>query len=345
MTAINWQAGTGGRTAPTLELTPGSVQAARDANTVSVLVPVVARGPDLAPLFRAYAAPLIDAARSFEFIFIVSPVARPRTRGLAQILAHDREAPVRIIESARLWDEAALLKRGLRAARGGIILTLPPAPQVEPDALQRLVARIDEGIDVAVARRWPRLDPAVNRLQSWVLHRLLGDLCDQRFHDLGCGVRAIRRSVLAEVPIYGEFSRFFPLLAYHHGYSVEEVAATQHKEDQSVRLHGPGVWLQRMLDVLGLVFLLRFTDRPLRFFGPLGLLLATLGAGTMLLLIVDRAQGTPLSTRPLLLFAVLSFALGLQAIAFGLIGEMIVHYNSRDRRIYRVKDVREPRTP
>lgn len=337
MTTIEWRLYGGEAVADTVELGP-AIARPGDVDLVSVLVPVATPGDDLTSLYESHIAALEESGHPFEFVFITSPAARPRTRILSEISARGEQKTLRIIESTQLWDEAALLKRGLRSALGTIIVILPPAQQVEANAVATLVGQIDAGYDMAIARRWPRLDPALNRAQSWLLHRLLGDLCDGQFHDVGCGVRAIRRRVLSDVPLYGEFPRFLPLLAKHQGFAVREVNVRQHPSDRALRLHGPRVWLQRMLDVLGLVFLLRFTDRPLRFFGPLGMFLATMGAVTLLVLVVQRLQGTPLSTRPLLLFAVLSFALGLQAIAFGLIGEMIVHYNARDRRSYRVRE-------
>ena len=77
--------------------------------------------------------------------------------------------------------------------------------------------------------------------------RMLGDLCGSRFHDLGCGVRVMRRQVLADMPLDGEFGRFFPLLAYYHGFAVEEVPVPQHPANHAARVHGPGIYLRRLL--------------------------------------------------------------------------------------------------
>lgn len=306
---------------------------------VSVIVTVTDGDADLREMYESFASVLARSGREFEFVIAVSPESRDRAAALESSLANGE--PVRTVEAVRTLNETGLLRRGSAVARGDIIVTLPAHRQVEPSALEPLLASIERGADVAVARRWPRPGPLLNRAQSWALHRILGDLGGRRFHDLGCGVRAMRRQVLDEVPLYGEFARFFPLFASHQGFTVEEVNVAPHAADRRMRLHSPGVYLRRLLDVLGVFFVLRFTDRPLRFFGLIGTVLAAIGGATMILLVIDRMNGVPIGTRPLLLLGVLFLALGLQAVAFGLIGEMIVHFSASQGRRYRVKEIRE----
>jgi hypothetical protein len=295
---------------------------------LSVIVTVVERPEPLDALYREYAAVLASCGRSCEFIFVAHPFFHDMLAPLLELQKQGK--PVRTIESPRSIGETALLRMGLADARGSVVITLPAYRQVQPSALRELLAAVDGGVDLAVARRWPRLDSKVNRLQHLALHLTAGRLANGTLHDIACGVRAARRDVLQDIPLYGDFARFLPLLAIYNGYNVVEVASEQHPSDLPRRVYGPGVYVRRLIDILGLYFLLRFTEKPLRFFGLIGSVL------------VQRVLGQPLGNRPLLLFAVLLATLGVQAIALGLVGEMIVHFNASRRRSYRL---REPRTP
>lgn len=306
---------------------------------VSVIVPVTDGDLDLRELYEAYSPALARSGRTYEFVVVASSESCQRLRALEPLI--EEGGPLKAVEAVRTVNETGLLRRASVMARGDIIVTLPALRQVDPSALELLLAAIDRGADVAVARRWPRESPLLNRAQTWLLHRVLGSLGGGRFHDLGCGVRAMRRQVLQELPLYGELARFFPLLAYHHGFSVEEVNVQQHAADRRMRFHTPGVYLRRLLDVLGVLFVLRFTDRPLRFFGLIGTLLALVGSVIMTVLLIDRMHGVAVATRPLLLLGALLLALGLHALAFGLVGELIVHFNAGQQRLYRVKDIRQ----
>jgi hypothetical protein len=103
------------------------------------------------------------------------------------------------------------------------------------------------------------------------------------------------------------------------------------------RLYAPGVYLRRFFDVVGLLFLFKFTDKPLRFFGLIGSGLAFVGGALLVVVAAQRLAGQPLANRPLLLLGVLLITLGAQAIALGLIGEIIVHLSAAGRRRYRLQ--------
>ncbi|MDQ2669710.1 MAG: hypothetical protein M3Y31_03685, partial [Gemmatimonadota bacterium] len=226
-----------------------------------------------------------------------------------------------------------------------IIVTLPPYRQTVADALPTLVRRVEEGAELVVARRWPRRDSLVNRFQNRLLHMAIGRLAGGRLHDVACGVRAMRPKVLAETRVYGDFARFFPLVALREGFLVDEVPAPVHPSATRPRVYGPGTYLRRAIDVLGLTFLLRFTDKPLRFFGLVGSALGVAGGAILLALLIERVFfGGGLSDRPVLLLGVLLVVLGVQAIALGLVGEMIVHLNAMRRPLYRLRErgVAEP---
>ena len=281
---------------------------------------------------------LESCGRSYEFIFVAHPFFHEM---IEPLLALQREgAPVRTIESPRSIGETALLRMGLADARGTIVVTLPAYRQVQAHAVCELLAAVDGGVDLAVARRWPRLDSKVNRLQHLALHLTAGRLANGTLHDIACGVRAARRDVLRDIPLYGDFARFLPLLAIYNGYNVVEVPSPQHPSDLPRRVYGPGVYVRRLIDILGLYFLLRFTEKPLRFFGLIGAVLSGVGGIALIVMFVQRLLGQPLGNRPLMLLAVLLATLGVQAIALGLVGEMIVHFNASRRRSYRL---REPR--
>jgi hypothetical protein len=308
---------------------------------VSVLVPVKERPEPLDALYREYSAPFLADGTAFEFVFLIEPWGHGMIHSLAPMIA-DGE-PIRVLEVGQDVAESALLQAGAQYARGEIVLTLPAYRRVEAYALPALVAVVREGADVAVARRWPRHDSALNRLQNRALHSLLAGLSGNRLHDVACGVRALRREVLLELPIYGDLHRFLPLFALREGLRVSEISAPQHPGDQRTRLYGPTVYLRRLVDLLGLFFLLRFTEKPLRFFGMAGSTVSGAGAVLLLVLLVQRLAGQSLADRPLLVLSVMLLVLGVQAIALGLIGEIVVHLNAPSRRPYRLAPIRDSR--
>ena len=302
---------------------------------ISVIVPVVERGDDVVAVYRAFARALDERRQPYEFLFVFDGRFTPP----ADLVTLSRENPsVRILRFAREFGETAALRLGIERSRGDLLLTIPAYFQVRPEGIGHLLDAVDGGADIAVANRSPRLDSWLNRMQSRAFHSILGGASQQRFHDMACGVRAMRRSVAEALPLYGDLHRFIPALALREGYRVEEVPMAQHPSDARVRVYSPGVYFRRVLDIAAFFFLAKFTEKPLRFFGLVGSVFLVAGALTSLVLLIQRVEGQGIANRPALLLAVLMVALGVQLIGLGLVGEIIVHLRAPHRRAYRVRE-------
>ena len=309
----------------------------RPAREVSVIVPVVARPEPLDALYREFSAPFAGAGIRFEFLFVLDPALEgwwERQRGLLDPL-RSAGAPIRVLRLAQVAGEAELVRAGAAEARYPLLLILPAWRRVEAGALPLLLDRVADGADAAVAVRSPRRDPWPSRLRSRAF-RFLARPVTRRFRDLGAGVVAIRAEVFREVPPYGGSYRYLPVLAEREGFQVDEVELPQHPADTGVRAAGPGAYLERAIDLLGLFFLVRFTHKPLRFFGLLGALLGAAGVALLLVLLVQRLGGQGIANRPALLLGTLLVVFGTQSIALGLVAEIIVHLTAPQHRAYRL---------
>jgi glycosyltransferase involved in cell wall biosynthesis len=308
-----------------------------DNTMLSVVIPITERFDDLRVVFEAYEQAIARTGRDYEFLFVVDG-AYPEARGQLEALAAAGH-PVRILQMAKSFGESTALTAGFEHARGDFLLTLPAYFQVEPSELTRLVDELDDH-DMVVVRRWPRSDSRFNRLQTAAFSGLLRYVTAAPFRDLGCSVRLFRRGVADEVALYGDQYRFFPILAARQGFRVKEIDLAQSPKERYRRVYRPGVYLRRVLDLLTVFFLTRFTKKPLRFFGLIGTGMASIGAVIVLYLVVMRLLGeTALADRPALLLASLMVVLGVQIFGLGLIGELIIFTHAKDMKEYNVREI------
>jgi hypothetical protein len=306
------------------------------ATRVDVSVLVVISGPfdPLTELYRAHAAALREAGYTYEFIFVTHPDRRRAVEPLLPLAAAGE--PIQVLEAAQNPGETALLRSGFAYCSGTTIVTLPPSWRIRPEALPQLVRRIEDGAQFVLACRDSGRDPYVSRTRRRLVHSLVRRMVGGDFHDLGSGVAAMRPEVLREVPLYGETARFLPLLAQREGFRAEELVVPQHAADQHMRLHSPGIYMRRLMDLIAVFFMIRFREKPLRFFGLIGSLLTVLGGALLSVMFVQRLAGQPLAERPLLVVAVLLVVVGFQSIGLGLVGEIIVHSGIRRTSGYRL---------
>ncbi len=306
---------------------------------VSVIIPVVERYGDLQQLFSEYAEELRRLGKRAEFVFVVDNRQRealPVLREVQQVADED----VTLVLLAGQFGESAALTVGLSHARADTVINLASYFQVEPSGLRKAFQQLDDGADLIVACRFPRKDSLFNRLQSTVFHWITGAVTSTRFRDISCGFRVLRRDVAEDLKIYGGLHRFIPILALRSGFRVDEIEMPQRSEDLRTRYYGIAVYLKRILDIGTVLFLVKFTKRPLRFFGLIGLVLSSLGTGLVGYLGVYRLLGLgPIANRPLLLLGVLLIVLGIQILSLGLIGEIIIFTHARAIRDYRVIEV------
>jgi glycosyltransferase involved in cell wall biosynthesis len=311
---------------------------ARATPELSVIVPVGGRVDDLAMLIGEY-ADAFDAARvSYEIIAVLDG----RMDRVLDSLHGGRVTAerLRIIELSRAFGESAALMAGFDAARGEILVTLPAYYQVEPRAIPKLVAALSSDDDMLVAVRWPRAGTFLERLRRDAFHWLFAFVSRLKYRDLGCGVRIFTREVADEIPLYGDQHRFMPALAQRRGFRVREIELAQSPKDRFRGRYRLREYLHGFLDVLTVFFLVRFTKKPLRFFGTVGFLAAGFGGIFVAVLVVQRLFfGIPLADRPALLLGSLLVVLGVQVFALGLVGELIIFTHASDMKEYTIRSV------
>jgi glycosyltransferase involved in cell wall biosynthesis len=304
---------------------------------LSVIIPVGNRFADPAELCAEYRAGLDATGQNYEMIFVIDGPHEGFASALKQLATGPHRMTV--VSLTRPFGEATAIMAGFEQATGQVILTLPAYFQVDASELPTLVAALAR-CDLAVARRWPRAGGLFERLRRNTFHGLLRAVTGLRFQDLGCGARAFVRRVLEEIQLYGDQHRFLPVLADRRGFRVEEIDIRQSPRDRHEGVYEPRVYARGFLDIFTVFFLVRFTKKPLRFFGMIGVSLFALGALLVTWLVVERLFfGQGLTQRPALLLSTLLVVLGLQLFAIGLLGELIIFTHARQVRDYQIDAV------
>lgn len=304
---------------------------------LSAIVPVGHRQADVREIHGEYQRSLAALGRTYEIIYVLDGPHAAFAAGLEALQAEGHAFTV--VSLTRSFGEATALMAGFEQARGEIIVTLPAYHQIKAGEIAKLVAAMDE-TDLAVGRRWPRAGGPLEQLRRNAFHGLLSWVTGVRFNDLGCGARAFTRRLLEEIRVYGDQHRFIGLLADRQGFRVKEVDLEQSPKDRFSGVYQPREYTGAFLDIFSVFFLVRFTKKPLRFFGMAGVTTFGVGALWAAVLIVQRLFfDQSLADRPALLVASLLIVLGTQLFALGLLGELIIFTHARDLKDYQIARV------
>ena len=311
---------------------------------LTVVVPVHNEGVEFEEILEQYGREFDERGISYEFVFVLDGTSEAFFEELGRRRPKDRS--VRLIQFNRAFGESIALAAGFKIARGRVILSLPSWIQNDPADVHHVLDAIDErGADVVTCWRRPRVDSLVHRAQSFFFNLVMRWLTRVRFHDLNCLQRAMRRRVFEDVSVQGDMYRFLPVLAHRAGYQVSEVGVRHLKEKNRPGI-GLGVYLRRFLDISALLFLTRFTRKPLRFFGLAGGAVFVLGLVMCAFLLVQMMMSPEdpdlrLKNRSMLVLGVLLLVLGVQTFFIGLVAEIIIFTQGRNLKDYRVGRIAE----
>lgn len=306
---------------------------------VSVLVPVLDEEGTVEELAARVARVLDGLGRSFEILF-VDDGSRDATVERIRA-ARERDARIKLIRLRRNFGKAAALTAGFDRARGRFVVTLDGDLQDDPEEIPRLLEAVENGeLDLVSGWKKERRDPlsktVPSRLFNWATRRV----AQVDLHDFNCGFKAYRREVLEQVPIYGELHRYIPVLAARRGFRIGELAVRHHPRRSGVSKYGWDRFYKGLLDLLTVLFITRYTRRPLHLFGAIGM--AAFAVGFVIdawLAFLWAFRGESLSNRPLLIFGVLLMLLGVQVLTTGLLAEMMTHKTFERADSYSVREI------
>jgi glycosyltransferase involved in cell wall biosynthesis len=306
---------------------------------VTVLVPVLDEAGTVEELAARVASVVDGMGRSFEIVF-VDDGSRDGTSERIRA-ARERDPRVKLVRLRRNFGKAAALTAGFDRARGRLIVTLDGDLQDDPEEIPRLVEILESGgFDLVSGWKRDRRDPLSKTLPSKLFNGVTRRLAQVDLHDFNCGFKVYRREVLEQVPIYGELHRYIPVLASRRGFAVGEAAVRHHARRSGVSKYGWDRFYKGLLDLMTVLFITKYTRRPLHLFGLVGLL--SFGAGFAIdawLAWLWAFRGESLSNRPLLMFGVLLMLAGLQVLSTGLLAEMTTHRTFRRADSYSVREV------
>jgi len=306
---------------------------------VSAVVPIYNERENVEPLVADLHAALSARGGSFEIILVDDG---SRDGSDLEILRCAEKYPViRPILLARNYGQSTAMQAGFENAVGEVVVSLDGDQQNDPRDIARLVTTLlDEGVDMVSGWRRTRHDGAVRVFLSRVANRFISRLTGVKLHDYGCTLKAFRRDMLEQIRVYGELHRFIPALMAEVGADVRELEVnhrprllgkSKYKLDRTIRV---------ALDLLLVVFLRRYVQRPLHVFGGVGIALGLVGSALLAYLATEKfVFGEAIGDRPMLAFAFTLTISSVFLVVQGLLGELMIRllHETGHRPQYRLK--------
>lgn len=290
-------------------------------NMLSIIIPMYNEEESVPELYKRIVQHVKDCG-PYEIYFIDDGSTDQSVQKVKEIIEKDKQ--VHLIVFRKNFGKAAALQAGFRNVVGDIVITMDADLQDDPKEIPRFIAKLEEGYDMVSGWKRKRHDPLEKRLPSKLFNKVTSHLSGVHLHDFNCGFKAYRREVVESIDVYGELHRYIPVLADRKGFRIAEIEVEHHAREYGKSKYGFERYLRGLFDSMTVAFLGKFYDRPMYFFGKIGLALCMAGGAICMYLTVLWLMGYGIGGRPLLMLGVLLLILGVQMFSTGLIGDMLV---------------------
>ena len=316
-----------------------------------MVVPVYNEVENLERLVEEIHKAIDPTGYDYEIVLVNDGSSDGSTELMAELCAKDPR--VVAVNFRRNYGQTAAFRAGFDHSVGEMVVTLDADLQNPPSDIPTLLKKMEEGYDVVNGWRENRQDGYLLRLlPSKIANGMIARSTGVHLRDRGCSLRAFRRHVVQELKLYGEMHRFIPELVSNAGFSMAEVPVSHRAREAGVSKYGISRTFRVLVDLVTVLFLRNYADRPMHLFGMVALMSGGVGGGIGLWLslskiwagIVDGWAGFSayeIGSRPMLLLAVLLIIIAVQFLAMGLLAELLVrtYYESQDKPYYAVKEV------
>ena len=279
-----------------------------------------------------------------EFVYVDDQSSDATPQILAAIA--DEDPRVSVLRLKRNYGQTTALAAGFDFASGDIIISMDGDLQHDPGDIPALLAALEAThSDIVSGWREKRVDNfLLRRLPARTANWMMSKLSGVDIHDFGTTFKVYRRETIKDIPLYGEMHRFIPALAAWNGAKIVEVPIKNIVRPGGKSHYGISRTLRVFFDIITIRFLMRYMTRPLHFFGPPGLLGMFVGAAILLVLSLEKLfWGVSIFVQhgPLLVLGMMLCLFGVQLLAVGLVGELLMrtHFESRENPVYRLERV------
>ncbi len=265
------------------------------------------------------------------------------TDNTRKVIKDMKDPNVHLIALKKNYGQSLALAAGIDYAEGEYIITMDGDLQNDPQDIPKMMEYVVSGeYDVVTGIRQKRKDSLVKKIPSKIANFMVRRVTKLDIKDNGCALKVFTRDIAKDLNLYGEMHRFITLLAHLEGAQIKQVPVKHHARNAGVSKYGLERVFKVVADMMLLLFIRKYFQRPIHLFGIFGVLLIILGFFiNIYLLIVKLGYGQDIGNRPLLIFGMMFILAGIQLFTIGIVLELLIrtYYESQNKRPYRIKNI------
>lgn len=285
---------------------------------------------------------ILKALKGYNFEIIY--VDDSSTDSSREVIKSINKKKVILVELSKNYGQSLALAAGFEVAKGDYIITLDGDLQNDPnDILPMLNKAVEEDWDIVTGIRIKRKDSIIKTIPSRIANFIIRVLTRLNISDQGCALKVFKKETAKSLNLYGEMHRFINLAAYLDGARITEVPVTHNPRKFGYSKYGLGRIFKVINDLLLILFQKKFLQKPIYFFGSIGIIIFSTGSILSLYFFVIRVMGQDIWGRPLLILAIMLVIIGIQIFSIGITYDLMMktYYESQNKKPYKIRKIHQ----
>lgn len=308
---------------------------------ISIVIPLYNEEESLPELIEWINKVLKPTSYSYEIIMIDDGSTDNSWNVITRL--SEKFTEIKAIKFIRNYGKSAALQVGFTEAKGDVVITMDADLQDSPEEICDLYKMIkEENYDLVSGWKQKRYDPLISKkIPSKIYNYFVRKISGIKLHDMNCGLKAYKNVVVKSIEVYGEMHRYIPVLAKNAGFIKIGEKVVKHQERKyGTSKFGMERFIRGPLDLMTVMFITRFSKRPMHFFGVYGIIMFLLGGILTTYLLAEKVYKSlnhlptrDVTDKPHFYLALTAIIIGVQLFLTGFLAELVSR-TSQDRNKY-----------
>lgn len=312
---------------------------------ISIIVPLFNEEESLPPLTEWIERVMKKEGYSYEVLLVDDGSNDSSWKVIEELSKQNNN--LKGIKFRRNYGKSAALNVGFEHSKGDVIITMDADLQDSPDEIPGLYSMIKkDGYDLVSGWKKKRYDSKfAKNIPSKLFNATTRMFTGIKLHDFNCGLKAYDKEVVKSIEVYGEMHRYIPVIAKWHGFrNIGEKVVQHRKREFGETKFGMNRFINGYLDLMSIMFVSKFSKKPMHFFGVWGTIMFVLGFISAAILgtqkIIASVNHLPMrlvSDSPYFFIALTLMMMGSMMFLTGFLAELIGR-NSPSRNTYLIQN-------
>ena len=274
----------------------------------------------------------IEKKHKFEIIYIDDGSSDNTKKELLKL--KKKNFLFKIIIHKKNYSQSHAIQSGINESKFENVIFLDGDLQNDPRDIKKLINHFKrKKLDMVIGWRKKRKDNFLRTISSVIANKIVNYLTNSKIHDNGCALKILKKKLLSDMSLWGDFHRLIAARLTELGANIEEIEVNHRKRISGKSKYGFSRVFNVLIDIIFIKLFYNNKRKPLYVFGNFGLISFLISFCSLIYMFYLKIYlDKSFITTPLPLLTSISFLIGLVFLSIGTITNLLENITGNQKR-------------